>query len=271
MNLSYFNHFLLFGVILLCACTSQNSSVTNSGDCKDKSIVSEVSSTNTDSIGIHFEISVSYPHLSLDKADLLKSLTISDLDSTFKKSWIDSYISVQISASLDGTKKAVVGYGHDLTIEQRELIKKADTSFPIHAKIMYIPNNSLSENDPKKIEFTVEQNPEINAEYPGGYDDLISYLKENAIDKIADGTYTGYDMSALTFTVTTKGDIENIQLVDPFFKDKNIETLLVNTLTNMPKWEPAMFTDGTIVNQNFAFVVGNMLNCKLNLLKLRKV
>ena len=113
--------------------------------------------------------------------------------------------------------------------------------------------------------FAVEA--DVDAQFPGGEAQLLAYLAKNAIDKIPEGTYQGYDLSAVKFTVDVSGSVTEVEIVEPF-EDATIEELLHDAVCNMPDWIPAHFNDGTKVAQQFAFTVGNMENCKLPLLNL---
>ena len=79
-----------------------------------------------------------------------------------------------------------------LNTEQKNILHSADLATNIEIKIKYKYKNSANDNveiGTINISATVvNELPEIEAEYVGGYVKLAKYLKENAIDKITETT-----------------------------------------------------------------------------------
>ncbi|MFK7756554.1 MAG: hypothetical protein AB8B53_06445 [Flavobacteriales bacterium] len=256
-------HFL--SLIFIGACASNNAS---SADLNPENAIAVQQIEENIKNPPHYEVSISYPQLMLSDADLFNANTLSDLDSTYKDSWVESYISVEISALVKGVLATAKGTSHELNSEQKALIKSSDTDSPINAKISYMPENSLSQNDPKETNFKLYRKPFKNATYPGGNNALLDHVKKHVINYIPEGSYTGYALSALTFTVTKKGEVAAIEVVDPYMQDEKILELMVSSIEKMPRWSPAQYADGSAAPQNFALIIGNMENCTLNLLNL---
>lgn len=225
---------------------------------------------------LEYEVNRIYPYISITKKNLNKAHTINDfkneinnLNLEYKASWVREYISVEILTSCKGRIKKAVSKTDILSQEQKDIMNMADVGTDISVTIQYIPENTLTHNEIKKINFTLTVNPEKEAKYPGGAQQLKQYLKEKAIDKIRDTSFEGYDLAAVKFSINEEG-----QITDPHVfwssKDKKIDELLLETICNMPNWKPAEYANGTKAKQEFVFTVGNMENCNINLLNIHK-
>ena len=152
-----------------------------------------------------------------------------------------------------------------LTPQQKEMMHTADPGSEISISVLYIPENTLKQNDPKEIKFSFTIDPESEADFPGGRQQLTQYLRKNAIDKIPAGTFTNYDLVAVTFSVDEAG-----QIIDPHVfsstEDEQIDALLLEAVRNMPNWQAATYANGLKVRQKFALRVGSRENCMINLL-----
>ena len=225
---------------------------------------------------LSYEVNKIYPYISISKEKLKEANTISDfknevnnLNLEYKPSWVKEYISVEILTSHKGKIKKAISKNDILSQAQKNNMHMADVGTDISVKIQYLPENTLTHNDIKEINFTFTVNPENEAKYLGGQQQLTQYLKEKAIDKIPDDIFKGYDLAAVKFTINEVG-----QIVDPHVfsssNDEEIDKLLLETICNMPNWKPAEYTDGTKAKQEFVLTVGNMENCMIHLLNIRK-
>jgi hypothetical protein len=163
-----------------------------------------------------------------------------------------------------------LGISDVLNQEQKDLIRLADRSNGIAVIVTYIPKNSLKNNPAKQYDFKVAIMPDKNAVYSEGEEQLIQYLQKNSIANIEAGSFTGYDLTAIKFTITERGDISDIQVAMPS-KDTKIDEMLITTILKMPNWKPAEFSNGLKVKQNFVLTIGNMENCMVNLLNIRPI
>jgi hypothetical protein len=219
---------------------------------------------------LKFEINKVLPFISIQENILDKINTLSDLDKRYPTSWVKEYISVEISAYKNGIRTKASGISNVLNQEQKELILLADRSSDIAVRVMYIPKNSLKNNTEKQYDFEVTIMPDKNAIYSEGTEQLIQYLQKNSIVNIKAGSFTGYDLTAIKFTITEQGHITDIQVVLPS-KDTKIDEMLVADISKMPNWKPAEFSNGLKVKQNFVLTIGNMENCMVNLLNIRPI
>ena len=216
---------------------------------------------------LEYEVNRIHPPIALTKAALHEANTLLDLNSRYPSSWIREYLSVEILAIHQGQKKKARGKNDTLSLEQKNIMYQADSGTDISVIVHYMPENNLKHNDPKKIAFSVSIDPETHAQYPGGQEQLLKYVKKNAVDKIQDGILTGYALAAVKFAVNEEGIVTDAQIFWTS-EDKKTDEILLETICNMPNWKPAEYADGTRVRQEFAFTVGNMESCVVNLLNI---
>ena len=219
---------------------------------------------------LKFEINRVLPSISIQETNLAQINTLTDLDKRYPTSWVKEYVSVEISAYKNGTKITASGTSDVLNQEQKELIRLADRSGDIEVVAMYFPENSLENNTVKQYDFKVTVTPDKNAVYAEGAEALIQYLQKDGIASIDAGSFTGYDLTAIKFTITEQGQIADIQVVLPS-KDAKIDEMLVTAISKMPNWKPAEFSNGLKVKQDFVLTIGNMENCMVSLLNIRPI
>jgi hypothetical protein len=217
---------------------------------------------------LKFEINKVLPFISIQENKLDKINTLTDLDKRYPTSWVREYISVEISAYKNGTQTKASGSSDVLNPAQKELIRTADRNSDIAVNVTYIPENSLKNNPAKQYDFKVTIMPDKNAMYSEGAEQLLQYLQKNSIANIEAGSFTGYDLTAIKFTITEQGHIADIQVAMPS-KETKIDEMLVAAISKMPNWKPAAFSNGLKVKQNFVLTIGNMDNCMVNLLNIR--
>lgn len=215
-----------------------------------------------------FEVNVNYPPLSITKEVLHSAKTLSDLNEHYKPSWIRRYIAVEILAVHQGNVRKALSTDAWLTQEQKDLMNTADVGTAITINVQYIPENTLTHNDPKEINFSFSIHPEKEARYSGGQDQLRKYLQETAIDSIPVGLFEGYKLAAVKFTIDEEG-----RILDPHVfwssEDEKVDEMLLKAICNMPNWEPAAYSNGHKVNQEFVLTIGNMKSCVVNLLNIQ--
>lgn len=219
---------------------------------------------------LKFEINKVLPFISIQENKLADINTLTDLDKRHPSSWVREYVSVEISAYKNGIQTKASGISNVLNQGQKELIRLADRNSDIAVSVMYLPENSLQNNTVKQYDFKVTIMPDKNAVYGEGAAQLIQYLQKNGIANIEAGSFTGYDLTAVKFTVTEQGHISDIEVAMPS-KDTKIDEMLVAAISKMPNWEPAAFSNGLKVKQNFVLTIGNMENCMVNLLNIRPI
>ncbi|HQW02657.1 MAG TPA: energy transducer TonB [Saprospiraceae bacterium] len=228
---------------------------------------------------LRFEVRKVDPPLTISQHQIQEAHRLADLnneanelDLYFKPSWIRSYVSVEIVAIHQGKQRKAVGKNDILTQEQKEIIQHADAGTPIAAHIQYLPENTLSHNEVKSLDFEVNVKPLQDARFPGGQQKLKDYLASNAVDKIPEGSFQPTDFAAVQFTINESGEVVDAQVFESGYQlhphDK-ANAILLEAVRQMPSWEAAEFCKGTTISQNYVFVVGNLESCLNNLITFR--
>jgi len=93
---------------------------------------------------------------------------------------------------------------------------------------------------------------------------MYDFLKNNAINKISNTDKIGDHIGIVKFTVSKEGAINNVHVFEAS-RDEKIDQILLETVSSMPNWSPATYADGTKVDQDFVFMVGNLESCSVNL------
>lgn len=216
-----------------------------------------------------FEVNTVYPPLSVSKEKLQAAHNLSDLNKHYPSSWVKEYVSVEISGHIEGRVRKVMGENDVLSREQKDLMNKVDVGSEIEVNVRYLPENNLKDNEEKEFNFSFMVNPEIEASYIGGEQQLREYLKVNAIDKIAEGVFTGYDLATVKFTIDEDGNVSDAHIFWDF-KDDSIDSLLLEAVCNMPTWKPAEYANGLRTSQEFVLTVGNRENCIIHTLNIQQ-
>lgn len=216
-----------------------------------------------------YEVNKIYPYISTTKSELKDAQTLTDINKHYKASWVKAYVSVEISTIHQGKLRTSVNKSDVLSQEQKNHILTADVDTDIAVKVLYFPDNTLKTAEIKEINFSFKPMPETEATYFGGEAALKKYLKENAIDEIPNNSFENYDLAAVKFTIDENGQVTNVQLFQSS-KNEKIDDLLVKTVRNMPNWQPAKYENGTAAKQEFAWTIGNMESCVINLLNIHR-
>lgn len=206
--------------------------------------------------------------LSLNKSQLSTADEIVDLNPHYKPSWVKEYKTVEIITVQDGMERVAVGTDDRLTPEQQRNLTDVDDDSEVVVSIRYIPDNSLPHNDEHEINYTLAVNPDTDARYPGSKEELTQYLQSSLLEYLPDSTFRLYQMAAAKFTIDEAG-----QIVDPkmFWSTENsrVDSLMVQTICNMPQWIPAQYDSGLKVAQEYALNLGDMSSCVANLVNTR--
>ncbi len=218
---------------------------------------------------LRFEVHRVYPYISISREELIMANTLSDLNRHYKTAWVKEYISVEVITSHHGDLRKARGKNDILTGEQKDMINRADTDTEISVEVRYIPDNTLKHNDIKEFKFSFTVDPDQEAKYIGGQQQLKQYIKATAIDKISDARFEKSALAAVKFTIDEDGRIIDAHVFETS-RDKDIDALLLETVRNMPNWEPAQYSNGKRVKQEFVLTVGNMESCVINLLSIRQ-
>lgn len=216
-----------------------------------------------------YEVNKVYPFISVTEKNFQEAQTLSDLNYKYKSSWIKEYISVEISTIQNGKVIKALSKNDRLSKEQKNNLMMADRNAEVFVLVNYIPENNLKNKEVRKMDFTFSIEPQQDAKFADKNQSLKQYLKQQAIDNIPEDIFTGYDLAAVKFTVSSEGKISNAHVFESS-KNEKTDELLLKTIQEMKVWEPAKYSNGLKVEQDFVLTVGNMKSCVVNLLSIRQ-
>lgn len=188
------------------------------------------------------------------KEDLKKAKSIVDILPKNATQFITEYFTSEISI-LEGdwkTDRNATGNSEVLNNAQYQLLQTADYSTNIYIRSDY--KNEYTGSNYLTYFMTVV--PKNQAEYIGGNDALIEYLKENSKKETAVIRQDQLKPGRVNFTVTKDGAIENINL-DSTSGYPSVDKVLVEMISNTQgKWNPASNSKGEKVDQTLVFFFG---------------
>ena len=203
-----------------------------------------------------FEVRGKYTR-GISKEKLMSPKTMSDIRPGYPSSMIEGYTSTEIAVITHGQTSKAIGVNETLTAEQQSLLQTADVGSNIEVNVGYIHQNPVTLiPDIRQMHFVITVVPEVEAAYPGEHQELISYLKKNAIEKIPVSFSKEMKMTLIHFTVTEEGKVSNATIIESS-KDPEIDKVLLKAIRKMPDWKPAVNAEGINVEQEFEFSVGN--------------
>jgi len=183
-----------------------------------------------------------------------KSLT--DIISDYPSSWISNYTSVEINAEVNDKQRKATGKNAILNKEQKDLLSLVEISSDVIIDVKYRAENSATRVKEERL-FHVGMTviPEKEAEFKGGHEKMIAFLKENSGTKIKEIKFDPSEPVRIGFTVSETGEIEDAEVIYSS-GNKASDTLLMKLLYKMPKWAPAENLNGKSIKQEFDFVYG---------------
>lgn len=204
---------------------------------------------------LNYEVHGKYEHpIKIEVVN--KARYMGDIIPYYPVDWIMGYISTEILTTYAGHSFIAIGKNDTLSEEQKKELRNVDLGTDISITIMYYSKNSVTGNpDIRTMHYSATTIPETEAEYHGGKEQLAAYLKANAIDKIPDSSSKQFQDIVIRFTVNEEGEVTNA-LLSGTSGDPETDTLLLETIHNMPGWKPAENAKGKKVKQEFEFRVG---------------
>jgi hypothetical protein len=190
-------------------------------------------------------------HKPITRQKLTSALSISDLIENYPESWIKDYNSVVISGIGQHENSEATGSNATLTEQQKEVLK---TASEIHIEVHYKKKNYNDKVQNRQMNTSFIVIPEVQAQFEGGYDKMIAYLKENSKSKINNKNLLA-PQPTIYFVVNTEGKVEQTEITQTS-GDTEIDKMLMQLLTKMPLWTPAKNANGTPVAQKFALDIG---------------
>ncbi len=193
---------------------------------------------------------------SIKKEKLNEVKSMSEIIPYYPSLWIMHYVSGEITATSGGKVIKAIGSGETLNAEQKNILNVADIGSEIKININYQYKNAVTDNiENSTMHFSTFVVSGIEAEYPGGYEQMTKYLNENVIDKIYEASNSkriSIPPAGVTFIVDEEGQIIDAKITLTS-KDPKIDKLLLDATNKMPKWKPAQNENGKKIKQEFNF------------------
>lgn len=187
---------------------------------------------------------------------LKEAQSISDVIPNYPSSWIAEYISVEIIVNINGKEIKAKSKNDVINNAQKELFASFATisDVVIHAK--YRSENSVKNKlDDREMNYLMTVIPEVQAEFIGGYDKMITYLQDKSANKIDKINYEKLSQGSIFFTINEIGAIEDVQLTETTGYTE-IDNLLFDVIKEMPNWKPAENSENKAIKQEFLFNFG---------------
>ncbi len=181
---------------------------------------------------------------------------MSDLIESYPANWISSYKSSEISATCQGKERKAISRNDTLSPEQQEILKSADLASKIIITIQYsylVPVTQVMEHNDIFVTMTVA--PETEAQYAGGQEQLMRYLKEHSPSTIPVASAKERQQALIRFTINEQGKVIDPKMIRSF-GDVETDRSFLEMIKNMPAWKPAENPKGIRVKQEFEFIAG---------------
>jgi TonB family protein len=212
-----------------------------------------------DGQNINYDVHTPYSR-SVKKEVLTEAKTLGDIISHYPVNWITSYDSVRLVVKKENKIQSLKGKNDILSREQQDLLNTAELFDNVEIHVWYKfkePYFKETEKNHMYVRLTVA--PETEAEYTGGRQQMMKYLKEQAIDKIDTAGKVTWTVK-IKFTINEDGDINSAKLIGSS-GNKKTDRILLEAINNMPKWKPAKTSDGKKIRQEFEFTAGKGQGC----------
>jgi hypothetical protein len=243
-----------------------NTSSNHEGCSSNKAVVYDNDFTNVNNyeadLDLYFDIRNRWS--TMTKENLIRAKSLNDIVPGEADKTRDSYKNVTISVlhndkDVRDIETMAMGQSVELNNAQINLLRSCDYSTNLRFTALnrlLNPETGIFRDDSLVYYMTIT--PEKEAEYEGGFDTLIDYLKEISKEEVAIIKKNKLQPGKVFFTVSKDGTISNVKLVSTSGYP-SVDTELKNIINNMPKkWEPARNSKGEKVDQEFVFFFGIM-------------
>ncbi|MCP4439724.1 MAG: energy transducer TonB [Aureispira sp.] len=186
---------------------------------------------------------------------------ISDFYPNYPSSWLEHYISTEITATVKDEVITIAGLDNKLTPAQQDLLKKVDLNSNLVIDVKYKKKNVITNTlDERKMHTSIAVSPYTTADYPKVEakfleGDLNKFLDDKIKNKAPKVNSPTGQQAVILFTINDEGQAVNVKMIESF-GDLEVDKLLLKTVRNMPKWSPAKNAKGINVKQHFKFFVG---------------
>jgi hypothetical protein len=205
------------------------------------------------------DVMSTYSPLTVTQDDLRDAKNLNDLNEIYPGDWVADYVAVDVESTVNGEIKKASGVSDKLNEKQISILKNADIGSDIKVSVSYYPDNNLSGQTLRSIDFSCYIKPN-NAEFPGGEEALMKYLEAAAINDVNEKALTNANLASIAFVIDENGKATQVKSVE-FSGDDSLDSRLVELIDNMPTWKPAYDSEGNNYEQAFEFVIGHNFGC----------
>jgi TonB family protein len=152
----------------------------------------------------------------------------------------------------DKVQKDILGtvkHGENLESDHIETVRVVYETMGIPMMEVVEPERPIYEMEVPKI---ADDGPvffaEVDAEYPGGYAQMLKYIQERVEYPTLEKDNGIEGKVIVRFVVNTNGDLENFEIVKGVPDGKGLEQEAIRVIKNMPRWKTAK-NDGHSVSQ----------------------
>ncbi len=190
---------------------------------------------------------------------LVKAKSLTDILPAKCTESIKSYQANEVAILGGNEKISRLGEGEQLNDLQMQLLSSTNHSSNIFVSTTCINKNAFSgELQKDSFPYYITVIPENEAQYKGGLEALISYLKKESNDQVHDIDINLLKPGRVNFTITKNGIVANTTL-DASCGNQHIDEIMVNLISKVPgKWQSATNIKGEKVEQNLVFFFGKM-------------
>jgi len=231
--------------------------------------ISQVNAQSELPSGLGYEVSRIYPSLSETQEALAEAKSISELNPYFKSEWVKEIKSVEVVTTSGNNQRVVKGITQEFNEDQIASIKSADIGSEMSVLVRYLPDNDLGFNDVKEFDFDCVLDPERDATFPGGSEELNKYILSSPVGQLTQDQIRQYLAAIVTFVVDEDGEITDAKIHQSSDNDE-VDKQLLATVCDMPNWLPAEYRNSKRIKQEYALVVGDLMSCTINTLNTRQ-
>lgn len=193
----------------------------------------------------------------ISQVDLYNAKSVTDIlpEQDFESKGF--YRNIQISVYEDDKKVTESGEEAQLNEAQIKLLQSIDYASNIQVSALYEYEQVEGRNRSYDAVMSyISMVPQEEAEFTGGYDALIEYLKENSKELTTNIYRDKLKSGQFRFTVTKEGTIGQVELRSSSGYEA-IDRTLIDLIKEMPgSWKPATDNNGNKIDQELIFFFG---------------
>ena len=187
--------------------------------------------------------------------------SLDELISAYPGHLLHQHQTIALSLSSTGEKLENSTETDRLSMEQLQLLKSAHLADEIFINVKFISKNAVTNViEDGEMDFVVTVVPDKEAEFPGGNEELLKYLRNNCNIRLTRKEPFPMKDMLIEFNVNNKGNIEHVR----FIQDSGIpeaNKTIERVLGTMPKWRAAEDQNGKKIFQKFQLRVSEMDGC----------